>query len=61
MAASEDVQGVTVGRRPARRRQGRVLAAQGEGWSMWVPVDLWDAMTDHERADLARRQAALLK
>lgn len=56
MAASEDVQGVTVG-----RRQGRVLAAQGEGWSMWVPVDLWDAMTDHERADLARRQAALLK
>lgn len=60
-ATSKDVEGVTVGRRPARRRRGRVLAAVGDGWELWVPVDLWDAMTDHERAELARRQAALLK
>lgn len=51
---------VTVGRRPTRRR-GRILAAAGDGWSLWVPVDQWDRMTDHERADLARRQAALLE
>ena len=48
------------GPRPARRRQGRVLAAAGDGWALWVPVELWDRMTDHERAELARRQAALL-
>lgn len=62
--ATNAVEGVKVGSgpRPARRRRGvRVLAAIGDGWDMWVPVDLWDAMTDHERAELARRQAALLK
>lgn len=59
--ATEDDQGVTGGRRPARRRRGRVLAAAGDGWALWVPVELWDRMTDHERAELARRQAALLE
>lgn len=61
MAMGDGVQGVTGGRRPARRRRGRVLAADCDGWALWVPVDLWDAMTDHERAELARRQAALLE
>ena len=51
---------VTVGRRPTRRR-GRILAGQGDGWSLWVPVELWDRMTDHERAELAERQRALLE
>jgi len=56
------VKGVTAGRpRPARRRRGRVLAAAGNGWALWVPVDLWDGLTDHERADLARRQTGLLQ
>ena len=61
--ATKAVEGVKVGRgtRPARRRRGRVLAAAGAGWAMWVPVDQWDSMPDHERAELARRQAALLK
>lgn len=53
-------QGVTVGRRPARR-VGRILAGQGEGWSLWVPVELWDRMTTAERAELAERQRALLE
>jgi len=38
-----------------------VLAAVGNDWSMWVPTDLWDKMTEAERADLARRQSALLE
>lgn len=62
--ATEEVQGVTGGRRgPRRRGAGRrvVLAAVGTEWSMWVPVDQWDKMTQAERADLARRQAALLQ
>lgn len=56
------------GPRPARRQRARkvgrgglVLAGKGDGWALWVPVDQWDAMTDHERAELARRQAALLE
>ena len=58
--------GLEVGRgrrgpRPARRRGGCVLAAAGAGWSMWVPVDLWQTMTEGERADLAAGQAALLE
>jgi hypothetical protein len=44
-----------------RRRGGWVLAAAGDGWALWVPVGQWDAMTEAERADLARRQAALLE
>lgn len=28
---------------------------------MWVLVDQWDKMTDQERDDVARRQAALLE
>ena len=63
--ATEGVRGVTGGRRrgPRRRGAGRrvVLAAVGTEWSMWVPVDQWDKMTQAERADLARRQAALLE
>ena len=67
--ATEDVsegQGQIVGRgrrgpRPARRRGGCVLAAAGDGWALWVPVDQWERMTDQERADLARRQAALFE
>ena len=53
-------QAVTVGRRPTRRR-GRILAGQGAGWSLWVPVELWDRMTEIERAELAERQRALLE
>ena len=43
-------------------RGGRrvVLAGQGAGWSLWVPEDLYRAMSEEERADLVRRQAALL-
>lgn len=56
------VKGVTARRpRPARRRRGRILAAAGDGWALWVPVEQWAAMSDHDRADLARRQAGLLK
>ncbi len=46
-----------------QRRGGRrvVLAGQGDGWSLWVPEDLYRAMSPAERADLAERQAALLK
>lgn len=58
--------GLEVGRgrrgpRPPRRRAGCVLAAAGAGWSMWVPVDLWQKMTEGERADLAAGQSALLE
>lgn len=59
MAASTG-QGVTVGRRPTRR-VGRILAGQGAGWSLWVPVDQWDRMTEIERAQLVEGQAALLE
>lgn len=50
---------VTVAGGRRRRRGGLVLAGKGNGWDLWVPVDQWDAMTEGERADLARRQAAL--
>lgn len=64
MATGQVVEGVTGGRRrgsgSGRRRRGVVLAARGRGWSLWVPSDLWDSLTDQERADMARRQAALL-
>lgn len=61
MAMKVKAGGGEVGRagRP-RRRRGRVLAAKGARWELWVPVDQWERMTDQERADLARRQAALL-
>lgn len=63
--ATKAVAGPPVGRvkpRPARRRRGgRMLAGKGDGWALWVPVDQWDKMTDQERADRARRQAALLE
>ncbi len=63
--ATEGVQGVTGGRRrgPRRRGGGRrvVLAAVGVEWSMWVPEDDYNGMTEAERADLARRQTALLE
>jgi len=49
------------GRRRKPRRGGRRLAARGNDWDMWVPADLWERLTDQERADLARRQAALLE
>ena len=49
------------GRRGPRRRQGRVLAGQGAGWSLWVPVELWDRMTELERAQLVEGQRALLE
>jgi hypothetical protein len=55
------VQPVTRGKgRGSGRRRGLVLAARGRGWSLWVPSDLWDTLTDKERSDMANRQAALL-
>lgn len=45
----------------ARRRRGRVLAGMGDGWSLWVPVELWDRLNTAERVELALRQAALLE
>ncbi len=63
--ATEGIQGETAGGRrgPRRRGAGRrvVLAAVGVEWSMWVPSEQWDKMTEAERADLARRQSALLE
>lgn len=63
--ATEGIQGVTGGGRrgPRRRGAGRrvVLAAVGADWSMWVPEDDYNGMTEAERADLARRQSALLE
>ena len=43
-------------------RGGRrvILAGRGDGWELWVPVDVWSGLSDQERADLAGRQAALL-
>lgn len=48
--------------RDTRWRSGRgvVLVANGPGWSLWVPVDLWDRMTDDDRRALVEGQAALL-
>ena len=46
--------------RPQRRR-GRVLAAKGDGWELWVPVEKWERMTDQERADMVKGQAVLMK
>lgn len=37
-----------------------MLVAAGTGWSMWVPVDVWDRMTDAERAELADAQTVLM-
>lgn len=51
----------TGGRRRKPRRGGRVIAGKGNGWVLLVPVDQWERMTDQERADLARRQAALME
>lgn len=51
--------------RPRRGDGGRgrrvVLAGRGDGWDLWVPADVWAGLSDQERADLAERQAALLK
>jgi hypothetical protein len=63
MATKGVLDGRPVGRgpRPSKRRRGLVLAAAGAGWSLWVPVDQWDSMTDQERADRAAGQSALLE
>ena len=62
MAATVKAGGGKDGRagRP-RRRRGRVLAAKGARWELWFPVDQWDKMTDQERADRVKGQAALMK
>lgn len=49
------------GRRGPRRVGGLVLAAAGDGWALWVPLEKWQRMTDHERDELAKGQAALLE
>jgi hypothetical protein len=47
--------------RPKMPKVGRVtLAGAGPGWSLWWPVELWQSMTEDERAAVAQRQAALL-
>ncbi len=38
-----------------------MLAGKGDGWTLWYPLDQWQKMTDQERAEVARRQAALLE
>lgn len=48
-------------RRGPRRASGRVLAGRGDTWELWVPLDLWERMTEKERADLVEGQAALLR
>lgn len=62
MATTVKAGGGKVGRvgKP-RRRRGRVLAAKGDGWELWFPVEQWDRMTDQERADRVKGQAALSK
>ena len=44
-------------------RGGRrvVLAGRGKGWELWVPEDVWAAMTEAERAAAVERQRALLE
>jgi hypothetical protein len=46
-----------------RGRGGRrvVLAGQGDGWSLWVPEDDYQRMSEAERAALVERQRALLE
>ena len=43
-------------------RGGRrvVLAGRGDGWQLWVPEDVWAAMSEAERAAYVERQRALL-
>ena len=44
-------------------RGGRrvVLAGRGKGWELWVPEDVWAAMSEAERAAAVERQRALLE
>jgi hypothetical protein len=44
--------------RPKNRKRGRLIrVAAGPGWALLYPVDLWEGLTEDERAAVARRQA----
>ena len=44
-------------------RGGRrvVLAGRGDGWQLWVPEDVWAAMSEAERAAAVERQRVLVE